>query len=93
MVAINALFGFISGPCCNVFPAMMSEHNPTAPATSIGAQRFGEQFGIFLGPVVGGFLIPALGYKGAIIFYGGIMIIGSIVFQLRVSEPKRLRVL
>ena len=93
MVAINALFGLISGPCCNVFPAMMSELNPSAPATSIGAQRFGEQFGIFLGPIVGGLLIPLLGYQGAIIVYGGIMIIGGIVFQLGVSEPKRLKVL
>lgn len=70
-----------------------SELNPSAPATSIGAQRFGEQFGIFLGPIVGGFLILVLGYQGAIIVYGGIMIIGSIVFQLGVSEPKRLKVL
>lgn len=87
MVAINALFGFISGPCCNIFPAMMSELNPAAPATSIGAQRFGEQFGIFLGPVVGGLLIPAMGYQGAIVIYGAIMIVGSIVFQLGVAEP------
>lgn len=90
MVGINALFGFISGPCCNVFPAMMSELNPSAPATSIGAQRFGEQSGIFLGPVIGGLLIPALGYQGAIVAYGAIMIVGSIVFQLGVVEPKRI---
>ena len=90
MVAINALFGFISGPCCNVFPAMMSELNPSAPATSIGAQRFGEQFGIFFGPVAGGLLIPALGYQGAIVAYGAIMIVASIVFQLGVAEPKRV---
>ncbi len=91
MVAINALFGFISGPCCNVFPAMVSELNPTAPATSIGTQRFGEQSGIFLGPVIGGLLIPVLGYQGAIVTYGGIMITGSIVFQLGVAEPKRMK--
>jgi MFS family permease len=91
MVAINALFGFISGPCCNVFPAMMSELNPKAPATSIGAQRFGEQFGIFLGPIVGGILIPALGYQGAIWLYGVIMILGSLVFQLGVAEPRRIK--
>lgn len=91
MVAINVLFGFISGPCCNVFPAMMSELNPSAPATSIGAQRFGEQFGIFLGPVAGGLLIPALGYQGAIVAYGVFMIGGSIVFQLGVAEPKRMK--
>lgn len=91
MVAINALFGFISGPCCNVFPAMMSELNPAAPATSIGAQRFGEQFGIFLGPVIGGILIPALGYQGAIVAYGGIMVLGSIVLQFGVAEPKQLK--
>ncbi len=91
MVTINALFGFISGPCCNVFPAMMSELNPAAPATSIGAQRFGEQFGIFLGPVIGGILIPVLGYQGAILAYGGIMILGSIVLQFGVAEPKQLK--
>ena len=92
MVAFNALFGFISGPCCNVFPAMMSELNPSAPATSIGAQRFGEQFGIFLGPVVGGILIPTLGYQGSIFTYGAIMILASLVFHLGVAEPKRLKV-
>ncbi len=91
MVTITALFGFISGPCCNVFPAMMSELNPAAPATSIGIQRFGEQFGIFLGPVIGGILIPVLGYQGAILAYGGIMIIGSIVLQFGVAEPKQLK--
>jgi MFS family permease len=89
MVGINALFGFISGPCCNVFPAMMSELNPSAPATSIGAQRFGEQFGIFLGPVIGGLLIPVFGYQGAIMAYGAIMIIGSLVFQIGVAEPRQ----
>jgi MFS family permease len=93
MVAVNALLGFISGPCCNVFPAMMSELNPTAPATSMGALGFGQQSGVFLGPVIGGLLIPSLGYQGAIITYGVIMIAGSIVLQLGVSEPKRLRVL
>ncbi len=71
---------------------MMSELNPTAPATSIGAQRFGEQFGIFLGPVIGGLLIPVLGYKGAILSYGVIMVAGSVVFPLEVPEPKRLKV-
>ena len=93
MVACNALFGFISGPCCNVFPAMMSELNPSAPATSIGAQRFGEQFGIFLGPVAGGILIPALGFQRSIFIYGAIMVLASVVFHLGVAEPKRLKVL
>jgi len=91
MVAINGIFGFISGPCCSVFPAMMSELNPSAPATSIGTQRFGEQFGIFLGPVIGGLLIPDLGYERAIVAYGVIMIAGSIVFQLGVAEPKKMK--
>ncbi len=93
MVACNALFGFISGPCCNVFPAMMSELNPSAPATSIGALRFGEQFGIFLGPVVGGILIPAIGFQGSIFTYGAIMLLASLVFKFGVAEPNRLKVL
>ncbi len=91
MIAINALFGFISGPCCNVFPAMMSELNPTAPATSIGAQRFGEQFGIFLGPIIGGLLIPFIGYQGAIMCYGAIMIVAGIIFLFGVPEPKKFK--
>jgi predicted MFS family arabinose efflux permease len=72
---------------------MMSELNPTAPATSIGALRFGEQFGIFLGPVVGGILIPAIGFQGSIFTYGAIMVLASLVFQFGVAEPKRFKVL
>lgn len=88
MILINALFGFISGPCCSVLPALMSELHPAAPATSIGAQRFGEQCGIFLGPVVGGILLPVFGYQQAIIAYGIIMMAGSIIFNWGVTEPK-----
>ncbi|GEM_PF-2178495 len=88
MILINALFGFISGPCCSVFPALMAELYPRAPATSIGVQRFGEQCGIFLGPVVGGILLPTFGYQQATIVYGIIMIGGSIIFHWGVAEPK-----
>lgn len=88
MILINTLFGFISGPCCSVFPALMAELYPVAPATSIGTQRFGEQCGIFGGPVIGGLLLSACGYKTAIMSYGIIMIAGSIIFQWGVTEPK-----
>lgn len=88
MVLINALFGFISGPCCSVFPALLAELNPSAPATSIGAQRFGEQGGIFLGPIGGGMLLSIFSYQQAIVVYGIIMIGGSIIFHWGVSEPK-----
>jgi hypothetical protein len=29
-----------------------------------------------------------MGYQGAIVIYGAIMIVGSIVFQLGVAEPE-----
>lgn len=91
MVILNALFGFISGSCCSILPAMMSELHPASPATAIGVQGFGQQLGIFLGPIVGGIFISALGYQGAVITYGAIMIIGGLVFLLNVSEPRRIK--
>jgi MFS family permease len=89
MVMATIVIGFITAPCCGIVPALASELVPRAPATAISLQKSSEQLGIFVGPVVGGALISALGYSSAIIGYGAFVILGSLIFLVGVNEPER----
>ena len=91
MVLATSIIGFVTAPCCGILPALVSELVPGAPATAISLQKSSEQLGIFVGPIVGGALIMALGYSSAIIGYGAFAILGSLIFLAGVNEPELSR--
>lgn len=84
--------GFVASPCCGIVPALAAELLPGAPSTAISVQKSSEQLGVFLGPMVGGALIGAFGYRNALIGYSAIALLGSLMFLFGVTEPNQYRV-
>ncbi len=90
MIAISFVYGFFTAPCCGILPALAAELLPEAPTSSIALQNSAEMLGIFVGPIVGGLLLDAFSFSTALVVYGAVTIVGSLVFQFNVPEPATL---
>lgn len=91
MVLSTFVLGVVTSPCCGIVPALIAESAPETPAAAMGLGKSSEQLGLFIGPMVGGVLIPILGFKGAMLIYAFITVMGSIIFIIGVSEPLLLK--
>ena len=91
MVLSTFIIGVVTSPCCGIVPALIAESAPETPAAAMGMAKSAEQLGLFVGPIIGGVLIPGLGFKSAMVLYAVITIVGSLIFMSVVSEPVLLK--
>lgn len=92
MIISTFFLGVVTSPCCGVIPAFIAESAPERPAAAMGMAKSVEQLGLFVGPMIGGVLIPAFGFPSAMVFYAAVTIAGSLIFIVGLSEPKWLKV-
>jgi MFS family permease len=88
MIATTFAIGLVTAPCCGIVPALVAELAPRLPATAMALQKASEQFGLFVGPMIGGILIPILGFSHAMVVYAAIAICGSFMFLSSVVERR-----
>jgi MFS family permease len=87
MVLSTFIMGVVTSPCSGVAPALIAESAPETPGAAMGIGKAAEQMGLFVGPILGGTLIPLLGFTNAMLFYAAITVVGSLIFVAVVSEP------
>lgn len=91
MVLSTFVLGVVTSPCCGIVPALIAESAPETPAAAMGMGKSAEQLGLFVGPMIGGALVPVLGFIGAMLLYAAITMVGSLIFIFAVSEPLVLK--
>lgn len=91
MVLSTFVLGVVTSPRCGIVPALIAESAPETPAAAMGIGKSAEQLGLFVGPMVGGTLIPNLGFNSTMLLYAAITMAGSLIFIIGVSEPLLLK--
>ena len=91
MALSTFILGVVTSPCCGIIPALIAESAPETPASAMGVGKSAEQLGLFFGPIVGGTLIPTLGFTNSILLYAAITMTGSLIFIIGVPEPLLLK--
>lgn len=91
MVLSTLILGLVTSPNSGVVPALISESAPKMPAAAMGIGKSAEALGLFVGPMVGGILIPHLGFNSTMLLYAAITIAGSLIFIIEVPEPLSLK--
>ncbi len=89
LFALRALQGFFAG----YGPLTLSMAALSAPrekmATAIGTVQTAQRLGPALGPVIGGFLAPAVGLRNAFLVAAGIYIVALVMVTTMYREPPR----
>jgi predicted MFS family arabinose efflux permease len=91
MVFSTFVLGVVTSPCCGIVPALIAESAAETPAAAMGVGKSAEQLGLFVGPIVGGILIPHLGFSNAMLLYAAMTMAGSLIFIMGVPEPLSLK--
>ncbi len=86
MVMTTLAIGLVTAPECGIVPALAAELAPGLAATAMSAVKASEQLGLFIGPMIGGILVAALGFNQAMVIYALIAIGGSLIFLFGVAE-------